>query len=259
MRQVGLPKRGTRFCIKLLNQNKKPSISSLLLSREFAPVELGGEGKDIPRCMPCESCGQGVLHRHDWRFKSVKHLDGVKRQFKVWRVRCSNCREAFSCLAEPLVPYKQYTTDVIGAMAEDYLTVAGTYKGIASGAASDDDFDDHCHILFLVMERLCELINWIERWVQKLRFGLKESVWSSEVPENKACPNAWKARKEGKQDRLNRLRNAMEMWKTVSEEESFIEELQRQGSRDKAGPFSLLTNAKKLKLLTPHTWKSKLW
>ncbi|MBX9725176.1 MAG: hypothetical protein K2X81_27480 [Candidatus Obscuribacterales bacterium] len=220
---------------------------------------LGGEGKEIPRCMLCPACAKGVLHRHDWRFKGIKHLDGVKRQYKVQRLRCSYCKEPFSCFADPMVPYKQYTTTVLAAMAEDYLTVPGTYKGLASGATSDNDFDDHCHILFLVIERLCELINWIEIWVQKLRFKFKESLWSSDNPKTKECPNAWKARKSDKEGKLDRLRNAMGLWKTVSEEKSFIEELQREGTRQKAAAFSLLTCAKRQKLLTPHNWKLKLW
>jgi len=157
-----------------------------------------------------------------------------------------------------MVPYKQYTLPLLAAMAEDYLTVAGTYEGLASGATAEDDFDDHTHLLFKLIERCCELVNWIEEFVQKLRFRLKESLWQSEPAPMRKCPNAWKARKEGKESKLNRLRSAMELMNTM-DVGSFIERLQMAGAREKAEPFSLLTGAKTLRLLTPHNWELKLW
>jgi hypothetical protein len=87
---------------------------------------------------------------------------------------------------------------------DDYVSEPGTYYELSSGAAPAEDFKDHTHLLFCLIEKLLEHISWIEGWLQMVRFGRRESLWQREPPPRKECPNAWKARKQGKKDMLHK-------------------------------------------------------
>ncbi len=238
--------------IKLLRQTTEPSISILLLSSEFAPRELGGEGKEIPRCMGCSACGKGVLWRHDDYLKTVKDLNGKPLLVKMLRLKCSSCPKTYTCMPYPLLPYKSYTVVAVTEMINDYISKAGTYFELASGAAPDEDFKSHTHLLFCLLERLLEQISWIEEWLQKVRFGRGESLWQGEAAPRKECPNARNARKPGKTDKLNRARTAMALMQRVIGEVSFSEEIEKAGRQMMRAPFSLLTCARVEDFVTPH-------
>ncbi len=151
----------------------------------------------------------------------------------------------------PLLPYKRYTVPALVGMVEDYISEPGTYYELASGAAPQEDFRDHTHLLFYALERLLDFISQIEEWLQKVRFGRKESLWQGEAAAVKECPNAWKARKVGKEMKLNRARGAMALMQKLMGEVSFTEEMERAMRQLMTAPFSLLTTAKEVKFLTP--------
>lgn len=252
MRQVGLQKEVLGSVIKLLRPTTKPSIAILLLPIEFAPRELGGEGKEIPHCMRCPACEKGVLRRHDDHSKTVKDLNGRPLEVKMLRVKCSNCGDTYTCMPYPMLPYKKHTVPAVTGMIDDYISRSGTYFELASGAAPEEDFKSHTHLLFCLLERVLERIAWIEEWLQKVRFGRRESLWQGEAAPRKECPNAWKARKPGKADKLNRARTAVALMQRIIGEVSFSEEIELAGRQLLTAPISLLTSARVLDFLTPH-------
>jgi len=252
MRQEGLQKRVLSSVIKLLRPTTEPSISILLLPIEFAPRELGGEGKEIPHCMSCPACEKGVLRRHDDHLKTVKDLNGKPLRVTMLRLKCSSCPKIYTCMPYPLLPYKSYTVVAATEMIDDYISEPGTYFELASGAAPEEDFKSHTHLLFCLLERLLEQISWIEEWLQKVRFGRGESMWQGEAEPRKECPNAKKARKPGKADKLNRARTAMSLMNRVIREVSFSEEIELAGRQLFKAPFSVLTCARVVGFLTPH-------
>jgi hypothetical protein len=132
-------------------------------------------------------------------------------------------------------------------MVDDYVSVCGSYKFLSSGAAPANDFCDHAHMLFQLVEQLLKQLGRIEEWLQKVRFGRAESLWHGEATAEKDCPNAEKARKRGKGEKLNRARSAMGLMEMVMGEGSFTE----RAWRFLAKPIVLLTSAKGAKLLTP--------
>jgi hypothetical protein len=123
---------------------------------------------------------------------------------------------------------------------------------IASGAAPEEDFKDHTSLLFYLLKRLLERIPWIEEWLQKVRFGRGESLWQGEAAPRKECPNAWKARKPGKEGKLNRARTAMAQMQSLIGEMSFSEEIEKAGRQLLTAAFSPLTSARVSSFFTPH-------
>lgn len=201
--------------------------------------------------MGCPACGKGVLRRHDDHFKRIKDLNGKSLQVKMLRVKCSSCPKTYTCMPYPLLPYKTYTVQALAGMIDDYISKPGTYFELASGAAPEDDFKSHVHLLFCLLERLLEFISWIEEWLQKVRFGRRESLWQGAAAPRKECPNAWKSRKPGKAEKLNRARAAMALMNRVIGEVSFSEEAELAGRELRRGLFSLLTCARVVDFLTP--------
>jgi hypothetical protein len=158
----------------------------------------------------------------------------------------------------PILPYRKYAVPAVSGMIEDYVCEPGTYYDLSSGAAPAEDFKDHTHLLFCLIEKLLEHISWIEGWLQMVRFGRRESLWQGEFPPRIECPNAWKARKQGKKDKLNRAREAMAMMQKVIGAGSFSEVMETASRQLRSEPFSTLTVARPAKFLTPHNWKFAL-
>lgn len=72
-------------------------------------------GKEIFYPIPygCKHCGyEGRLHRHGFYSRNVISQYGIYRVF-ILRIKCPSCHKTYSILPSFLIPYYQYTFDLI--------------------------------------------------------------------------------------------------------------------------------------------------
>ncbi len=80
--------------------------------REMAPAP--------PASCPFDGC-RGKMHRHGFYWRSVITYVGYCLLFGVFRFRCTICKRTVSFLPDFCVPYKHFSTGVIGAVLRAVL------------------------------------------------------------------------------------------------------------------------------------------
>lgn len=237
---------------------------SIYLSREFAPVELGGEGKAIPRDLACPDCNGrpgGRLWKHDSHVKTIKQLDhegGIK--LRVTRLRCSVCGTSHAVLFEHLLPYQRYSTGTLEQLAAPYLFNVNSYDK-AGWVACSDEGAGHRHLVYEVVARLCQASEWISSYVERQRNWLEGSVWKRKDPiPEEPCPNAYKAKTAVKKAALNQVSKALVRFQNISggNREELIGLLHRAGMGLKT-PFPLLTSRASMRLSATHNRGNRLF
>ena len=232
----------------LLRQQTKPGILSLVFSREFAPVELGGEGKKIPGGLPCPVCTSrpaGALGRHGSYLRTFKSFSGPNQTMSVMRLLCSKCGTSQACLFEHWLPYKRYSSESQAQLVEPYFLEEESYDQLG-WQVSTDEGEGHRHLAFTVVARLAEMCEWITSLVERQRHKHEAWLWKREEPEPPGnCPNAYKAKTAKKQAALNQVKEALVKLKKLSggKQESMIELLLQIGMGLRT-PVSLLTCAR---------------
>jgi hypothetical protein len=165
-----------------------------------------------------------------------------------------------------MVPYRQYGADVLGLLAWKYLIKkVMTYEEFEWGSTAEADEKGHRHLVFTVIERLCQVYSWLMGQVEKANLRPGESLWKRPEPmPEKDCVNGWKAKKAGKEEALNQVARALTKFRRLCEGEDFLVDggsvfgiLQRAGMNLPL-PFSLLTAAKGLRLYAPQSLECKL-
>lgn len=159
-----------------------------------------------------------------------------------------------------LVPYRQYSAEALGELVWPYLIEREMiYEEFEWDS---EDGKGHRNLAFTVIQRLCQLYVWLVGQVEKDSLRPGESLWEREEPEPQAPgPNAWKARKAGKEAGLNQVAGALMKFKKGNGVEgagNVLGILQRLGMRLPA-PFSLLTGAKVLKLYATQSLECRLF
>lgn len=256
--------------MQLLRQQKKPDVLILLFIQKFAPVEFGGEGQAIPSGLMCSDCAGvtgGVLWRHGWYERFFICDLGQKKRIRILRLRCSKCRASHACLYDFMVPYRQYGAELLGLLAWKYLIEkVMTYEEFEWGLpTAEADEKGHRHLVFEVIERLCQVYSWLMGQVEKANLRPGESLWKRPEPmPERDCVNGWKAKKAGKEEALNQVARALTKFRRLCCDEDFVIDgsgvfgiLQRAGLNLPL-PFSLLTAAKGLRLYAPQSLECKL-
>lgn len=83
------------------------------------------------RPVGCESCGSTrAWHFHAQRPRYTS-LDGVCVRTVLFLVRCPCCRLTVMLLPDGMTPWLQHGTDTIRSAIETYVTVPGSYRGVA--------------------------------------------------------------------------------------------------------------------------------
>jgi len=166
-----------------------------------------------------------------------------------------------------MVPYRQYGAELLGLLAWKYLIEkVMTYEEFEWGLLAErGDDKGHRHLVFDVIERLCQVYSWLVGQGEKANLKTGESLWKrpEPVPE-KDCVNGWKAKKALKEEALNQVARALTKFQRRFTDEDFVVDggkivgiLQRAGMNLPL-PFSLLTRAKVLKLYAPQSLECKL-
>jgi len=241
--------------MKLLkHQEQTGYVLSVVLDRQFAPVEFGGGGKEIPRCPPCPSCIDGRLQRHGHYFREYQG-----KEIRIEVLKCSSCPKSHSCQFDFLVPHSQSTAEELGELAEKYLTEETSYDRVG-WEVEEEEGEGHRSQAFGVVERLCENREWIRSFVEKQLMRPGETLWRRKQPEaveedagaEEACPNAWKAWKEEKKQALSQLSETLKRYaqSTGKRMAKVIEEM-HMASMLLSTPFSLLTCAECPRLSAP--------
>lgn len=249
--------------MKLLKNQKKPDVLILVFSIQHAPVEFGGEGREIPhdlKCPECRGVKAGCLWRHTWYERFFRNEFRELKPIRILRLRCSKCGKTQACLFDFLVPYRQYSPELLGEHIWPYLLDGlMTYEEFEWNSA---DGKGHRNLVFTVIEQLCHMYVWLAEQVVKGSFKPGEPFFRRSEPEPDArCVNAGKARTERKAEGLNQVAWALMRFKKQSGTEGagkVLGLLQRAGMRLSA-PVSLLTGAKVLKLYAPLRLKCRLF
>lgn len=213
-------------------------------------MEFGGEGKPIPSCLPCPVCAGGVLHRHGHYLKPFQGS-----QIRIEVLQCyGGCGTSQSCQFDFLAPGSENEPESLSELASVYLSEEKSYDHVG-WETSENESDGHRNLVFTVIERLCAMVEWITSFIEKERLKPAQSLWKRKKQEpEEACPNAVRARTDGKRKKLNQLRDALGKYmrdkrKTMGE---VIMELHR-AAMQQAEPISLLTRAEAPRLLVPKT------
>jgi hypothetical protein len=178
----------------------------------------------------------------------------------ILRLRCSKCGGSQACLFDFMVPYRQYGAEGLGELVWPYLSEKDMrYEEFEWGS---EDGKGHRNLAFTVLEQMCRMYVWLVEQVEKESLKPGESLWKRPEPEPQAeGANAWKAKKVGKEARLNQVTGALMKFKKHSGVEEFgrvFGVLQRVGMRLPA-PISLLTGAKVLRLYAPQSLECRLF
>ncbi len=224
----------------------------------------------IPSRLSCPNCvgvRGGRLWRHGWYERFFITELGKKKLIQILRLRCSKCRASHACLYDFMVPYRQYGAELLGLLAWKYLIEkVMKYEEFEWGLhAVEADEKGHRHLVFTVIERLCQVYSWLMGQVEKVNLRPGESLWKRPEPEpEKDCVNGWKAKKAGKEEALNQVARALTRFRRLCGDEDFVIDgssvfgiLQRAGMNLPL-PFSLLTAAKGLRLYAPQSLECKL-
>ncbi len=236
---------------------------SVIIPREYAPKEVGGEGKEIPSGMPCPSCrsklaGRLVLHSRYRR--AVKHLDGSRRiVINSMRLQCGKCGATHTVAYEHLLPYSRYTTEALEKLAAPYFEEVTSYED-AGWSVSEDEGEGHRSLVFRLVERLCRMREQITTFVEMRRHGLEEWLWKRDVAELELdCPNSYKAKSEEKKRALKQVAEALaKLRKIVSDGQEVIGYLHQAATCLKT-PFSLLTETRGARMQIPRNWGDTLF
>jgi hypothetical protein len=263
MRQAVLPKRVSGFEMRLLRQQTKPDVLILVFTREFAPVENGGEGREIPRDLRCPRCpgkDHGRLWRHGHYERFLRSKSCELQPIQILRLRCSKCGKSQACLFDFMVPYRQYSAEALGELVWPYLSKKQmTYEEFEWAS---EDGKGHRNLVFTVLERVCQMCVWLVGQVEKRSLRPGESLWGRQEPEPRAeSANAWKARKAGKEAALNQVAGALMKFKKHSGAAGMGKVfgiLQCVGMVLPA-PLSLLTGAKVFRLYATHSLECRLF
>ena len=159
-----------------------------------------------------------------------------------------------------MVPYRQCSAEALGELVWPYLSENRmTYEEFEWGS---EDGKGHRHLVFTVLERLCQMCVWLVGQVEKESLRPGESLWRRQEPEPPAkSANAWRATKTGKEWGLNQVAGALMKFKKHNGAEGVgqvVGILQRTGMGLPA-PLSLLTGAKVLRLYAPQSLECKLF
>jgi len=249
--------------MRLLRLQIKPDVLILVFAREFAPVEFGGEGREIPHDLKCPRCpgkDRGRLWRHDQYERFFRSYSCDLRPIQILRLRCSKCGKSQACLFDFMVPYRQYGAEELGELVWPYLS--GKKITYEEFEWDSKDGKGHRNLVFTVIERMCLMFSWLVGQVEKQSLRPGESLWRRQEPEPRAkSANAWKAIKAGKEAALNQVAGALMKLKRQSGAEGMgevVEILQLAGMSLPA-PISLLTAAKVLRLSAPQSLECRLF
>lgn len=256
MRQGGLPKRGTRFEMKLQHNKNKPDYLSLVFSLRFAPVECGGEGEKIPSGLPCPDCGGspcGRLRKHAYYVRSFEDIEKVKIKLTILRLRCSKCKKSHACLFPCLVPHSRYSADSLGKLVTPYFFEDTSCERIGWEVSIEGN-KGHRHLVYRLLERLCQKQDWITGFVEKQVLKRGESLWKRKEPEpEEECDSASRVRSAEKKEALNKVKAALMKFRESSEPAlEAVVSLLHQGSMQLSKPFSLLSAATVVLVRTTH-------
>lgn len=69
----------------------------------------------------CPSCG-GYLRYYDKVKRMVRIEGGCKRYIKIRRMKCTSCRKLHRELPNHVLPYKQYTYEIIMGVLNGHIT-----------------------------------------------------------------------------------------------------------------------------------------
>lgn len=86
------------------------------------------------------------MHRDGWYMRHVILPDGRRRDFGVYRFRCSSCGRTVSFLPDFCVPYKHFSADVIAAVLQAVLMLGLSLRAVAAvnSAYNAASFSRHC-------------------------------------------------------------------------------------------------------------------
>lgn len=204
-------------------------------------------------CPNCVSKPAGRLQKHGTYVRSFKRLSGSTTKFKVARLRCAKCKVTHACLFEYLTPYSRYCTESLEQLAEPYLSEKTSYEQVGWAGCSEEG-EGHRNLAFGVVKRLCEMREWITRFVEGQRNKAEKWLWQREEPDPGGdSPNADKAKSADKRAALNQVSEALVKLKKIigGQHENLIGML-HQVSMGLRSPFSLLTSTKVKRVRGPH-------
>ena len=240
------------------NKQKQNRISvSLVFGIEYAPVEIGGEGKEIPTGLLCQDCPAkpaGRLRKHANYLRSLTLAVGGDRiVLKITRLRCSKCKVTHACLFPCLVPHGGYSTQAVGQVAAQYLSEDKSYEQVGWERSAEEG-EGHRHLVYRTIEHLCQRAEWIIGMAEKQQLNKGESLWRRKEPDpEEPCSNARKARSKEKAAALNLVKAAVKKFKDSTGEalEAVISSLHEMSMQLRA-PFSLFSAAKVVVVRTTH-------
>jgi hypothetical protein len=203
-------------------------------------------------CPDCQAKNSFWVKAYYFRWFVEGDIEDV---LPVPRYICRWCHLVISILFAFLVPYRQFTKQVIAEGVEQYILIETTYRKSAGMICGDDDSNqrpDHSQVwrwvnifagraawkLNLVLQRLC------------VRAGKTEHLAGVH---NNVCPNMLKAQSLEKVRKLNSGTRLLALAKLLFElEDNFVATLQTYFVNFVHPPLSMLTG-RGVKLCTPHS------
>ncbi len=238
------------------NRTNKPGLLSLVFGLEFAPVECGGEGKEIPSGLPCPCCNSRPyvrLRKHGRYMRLFESVGGSKIPIWIQRLYCPVCDKTHACLFPCLVPGSSYSADSLGELVAPYILEDKSYEELG-WSVSPDEGSGHRHLIYGIVERLCERLDWVTGFVAKQVLKRGDSLWKRNEPEPlEELGSTKRVRAKDKREMLTRLKAVLMKFKRAGEYETqeLISKL-HQASMQARAPFSLLTRPRAALVSAPH-------
>jgi len=152
-----------------------------------------------------------------------------------------------------LVPHSRYSADALGELATQYIFEDKSYDGIGWERSAEEG-EGHRHLIFRLVERLCQKGDWITTVAEKQVLKKGETLWKRKEPEPaEACVNADKARSREKKAAMNRVKAAVTKFRESTGQalEAVMSSLHEMSMQLRA-PFSLFSAAKVAVVRTTH-------
>lgn len=158
------------------------------------------------------------------------------------------------------MPHSSYSAEALGALATRYFFEDKSCERIG-WETSGDEGEGHRHLVYRLVERLCQKEDWIAGMAEKQVLKQGESLWRRKEPEPEvSCGNARRVRSKTKKAAMNRVKAALIKFReSTGQAIETAVGLLHEFSMQLSAPFSLLSQAKVAVVRTTHKREDALF
>lgn len=195
----------------------------------------------------CPDCGATLcfwVRSYYFRWAVEGEIEEI---IPVPRYTCKECGLTVTVLYSFLVPYRQFTGQIVAAGVQQYIQEFKEYRDVAGEIAAENLGDEdmqrpnHSQVWFWVEAFASKCMNFLAVLLQRtcVEAGLENQLTGlSEVE----CPNAVKSHTKGKEDKLNIACRVLAFARLLgAKEDELVLSLQTHFASFVQTPFSILT------------------